>query len=110
MDVLFALAADTNGAVLESFWDREHARKAFAVLGRPVIEIHCDCGSELARARYRARTGAARHPGHLDEERDRDFDGWVADCRGEPLAFGRTAPACRDSQAGRRLRCVPLDP
>jgi GrpB-like predicted nucleotidyltransferase (UPF0157 family)/predicted kinase len=86
--VLFALAADTPGAVLESFWDREHTPKQLAGLGRAVVEIHCDCGTELARARYRERIAGARHPGHLDEERERDFDDWVSSGRGEPLAVG----------------------
>jgi predicted kinase len=88
MDVLFALASDTPGAVLESFWDPEHTPKQLARLGRPVIEIHCDCGTELARTRFRARVGADRHPGHLDEERERDFDDWLDTGRGEPLALG----------------------
>jgi predicted kinase/GrpB-like predicted nucleotidyltransferase (UPF0157 family) len=88
MDALFALASDTSGAVLESFWDREHAPKQLASLGRPVIEIHCDCGTELARKRFRARVGADRHPGHLDGERERDFDDWLETGRGEPLALG----------------------
>lgn len=88
MDVLFALAADTPAAVLESFWDPEHAPKQLASLGRPVIEIQCDCGTALARQRFRARVGTDRHAGHLDEERERDFDNWLETGRGEPLALG----------------------
>jgi GrpB-like predicted nucleotidyltransferase (UPF0157 family) len=88
IDVLFAVASESRGAVLESFWDREHAPKQLANLGRPVIEIHCDCGVELARQRFRARAGTDRHQGHLDGERERDFDDWLDTGRGGPLALG----------------------
>jgi GrpB-like predicted nucleotidyltransferase (UPF0157 family)/predicted kinase len=86
--VLFALAADTPGAVLESFWDRERSPEELAGLRRAVIEIHCDCGIEMARARYQGRIAGERHPGHLDEKRERDFDVWVSGGRGEPLSLG----------------------
>jgi GrpB-like predicted nucleotidyltransferase (UPF0157 family)/predicted kinase len=88
IDVLFALAADAPAAVLESFWDRERAPKQVADLGGAVIEIHCDCGNELARERYRRRAGGGRHPGHLDHERERDFDTWLETGRGDPLSLG----------------------
>jgi len=41
MDVLFALAAEGPGAVLESFWNHERAPKQLSCLRRPVIEVHC---------------------------------------------------------------------
>lgn len=88
VEVLFALAGDSPGGILESFWDRKQARKTFASLGWQVIEVYCDCGSELARERYRERAGGARHAGHLDEERERDFDSWLEMGRGEPLSLG----------------------
>jgi len=86
IDVLFALATDAPAAVLESFWDKEKAPTQLAQLGRPVIEVHCDCRADVARRRFRQR--ADRHPGHLDEERERDFDTWLQTGRGQPLALG----------------------
>jgi len=84
-EVLLSLAREAPAAVLENFWDRERASGQLASLAGPVIEVHCDCRGDVARARYRGR---ARHRGHLDEERDRDFDTWLETGRGKPLALG----------------------
>jgi GrpB-like predicted nucleotidyltransferase (UPF0157 family)/predicted kinase len=86
IDVLFALAADTPAAVLESFWDNKRIPRQLAALARPVVEVHCDCRAEVARRRFRQR--ADRHPGHLDGEREPDFDEWLENGRGQPLALG----------------------
>ena len=83
MSVLFALAADAGGAVLDSTWSRELSPPALAVLGAPSIEIYCSCPSELAEARYRERL-STRHPGHRDSERE--YEGrWTSD---RPLEIG----------------------
>jgi predicted kinase/GrpB-like predicted nucleotidyltransferase (UPF0157 family) len=88
MHVLFALARDVPGAVLESFWDRDLALEALGALTRPAIEVFCDCSTRLAQERYRRRSRAERHAGHLDDQREREFDAWVAAGRGEPLGLG----------------------
>jgi glucokinase len=82
MEVLFALAADTPAAVLESFWRRPLAVERLSALGRPLAEVHCACPPDLARARYHERV---RHPGHgaVTEE---EVAGWAADAG--PLALG----------------------
>jgi GrpB-like predicted nucleotidyltransferase (UPF0157 family)/predicted kinase len=85
VEVLMSLAREAPAAVLESFWDRERASEQLASLAGPVIEVHCYCRGDVARARYRGR---ARHRGHLDEQRDRDFDTWLETGRGEALALG----------------------
>jgi glucokinase len=81
-EVLFALAADAPAAVLESFWRRPFAVDGLARLGRPIVEVHCACPPEVARARYRERV---RHPGHGGVTED-EVAAWAADAG--PLALG----------------------
>jgi predicted kinase len=86
--VLLELARASAGAVLESFWDPPVARDELRSLDGHVVELFCDCPAEVARDRYRRRVGEGRHPGHLDTERDLDFDEWVRSGRGEPVGTG----------------------
>src|SRR3984957_20571315 len=55
------------GAVLDSTWFDYALPLARALPGR-LIEVHCTVPVELAKARYRARTGP-RHAGPLDDAR-----------------------------------------
>lgn len=55
------------GAVLDSTWFGYALPLARTLPGR-LIEVHCTVSLDLARARYRARTGH-RHAGHLDDAR-----------------------------------------
>ena len=64
------------GAVLDSTWFDYALPLARSLPGR-LIEVHCTVPLELAKARYRARTGH-RHAGHLDDARS-DQELW-----GEP--------------------------
>lgn len=83
MSLLFALAADARGAVLDSTWSRQLSPQAIAGLGAPSIEVYCSCPPELAEARYRERL-STRHPGHHDSERK--YEGrWTNDA---PLGTG----------------------
>jgi hypothetical protein len=82
MEVLFALAADTPAAVLESFWRRPLAVERLSALGRPLAEVHCACPPDLARARYHERV---RHPGHGAVTED-EVAGWAAEAG--PLDLG----------------------
>ncbi len=66
-------ARDSSGAVLVSFWRKpNHAGSGgtpsgwLRDLGGRLIEIHCTCDAEIARARFLARS---RHAGHNDAER-----------------------------------------
>jgi predicted kinase len=86
--VLLELARRSSGAVLESFWDPAIARDELRGLGGAVVELFCDCPPSVARDRYRGRVAEGRHPGHLDTERDRDFDDWIRSGRGEPVSTG----------------------
>lgn len=67
--VMFALAATSSGAVLESNWRADLARPQLAALPGPVIEVFCRCEMSVARQRYLDRA-AERHPGHFDAIRD----------------------------------------
>ena len=81
-EVLFALAAEVPTAVLESFWRRPLAVDRFTALGRPVVEVHCACPSDVALTRYRERV---RHPAHGGVTED-EVAGWAAEAG--PLALG----------------------
>jgi predicted kinase len=63
------------GAVLVSWWRHPASRIEtgtptgwLSSLKAPLVEIHCCCRPEVACERFFART---RHPGHLDQTRDR---------------------------------------
>lgn len=65
---VLTLARRCPGAVVDSTWF-DDARPHAVALPRPRVEVRCVVPLEVARARYRARA-VARHPGHLDLERD----------------------------------------
>ena len=71
------------GAVLDSTWYGYALPLARALPGR-LIEVHCTVPLDLARARYRVRTGH-RHAGHLDGARS-DQELWGEPSR--PLGLG----------------------
>ena len=71
------------GAVLDSTWF-DYALPLACTLPGPLIEVHCTVPLDLARARYRARTGH-RHAGHLDGVRS-DQELWGEPSR--PLGLG----------------------
>jgi hypothetical protein len=62
-DILFALAADSAGAVLVNWWHHDTSPARLRSLPGRLVEVHCSCGVALAAERFQART---RHPGHLD--------------------------------------------
>src|SRR5262245_23865971 len=76
-------ASTCPGAVLDSTWFDYALPLARTLPGR-LIEVRCAFPLELARARYRARTGH-RHGGHLDDTRS-DQDLWGEPSR--PLGLG----------------------
>ena len=65
---VLTLARGCPDAVIDSTWF-DDARPLVEALPRPLVEVRCVVPVEVARARYRARA-AARHPGHLDLDRD----------------------------------------
>lgn len=64
-EVLLALAAMSEAAVLVNWWRDDVARRLLS-LGLPLVEVFCDCPFETAAARFEARE---RHPGHHDRAR-----------------------------------------
>lgn len=82
---MFAVAAESPGAVLDCNLRRSAARPEIRQLPGCVVEVFCRCDREVARARYAARTGS-RHPGHFDG--DRSFDALWNDDTTSPVAGG----------------------
>ena len=71
--VLRTLVARSGGAVVTSFW--RHPRDMgssgtpcdwLGALSPSIVEVHCQCGVEVALQRFRQRS---RHPGHHDADR-----------------------------------------
>ena len=86
MEVLFAVAAASpTGGVLEANFHRTPALPSIRELPGRSVEVFCRCPREVARARYRARTGG-RAAGHFDADRA-DEDLWHPEVNG-PVAGG----------------------
>jgi len=76
---------------------------AGADASRPTIEVHCTVPLDLARARYRTRTGH-RHAGHLDGARsDQELRVTIPTAGPLPCCRGRYLRSSRHCQ-GRRHR------
>ena len=86
--ILFGLAREMSGCVLESFWDPTFAKAELQKLDGLLVELHCSCSPETARQRFQQRHRRDRHPGHLDDQRIDDFDEWLRAGRGEALRLG----------------------
>jgi predicted kinase len=71
------------GAVLDSTWFG-YALPLVRTLPGQLAEVHCDVPVDVAKARYRARTGR-RHEGHLDAARSEE-ELWGEPSR--PLGLG----------------------
>jgi predicted kinase len=64
--VMYAVAAEGRGAVLESHFWRGLSEKDLSALDRPMVQVYCRCPVEIAADRYRKRVSSPdRHPGHL---------------------------------------------
>lgn len=84
--VMLALAtASPIGAVLESNFYRSRAAVELARLPGRVVEMFCRCDHEIAKARYRDRSGT-RAAGHFDHLRA-DSELWNPEVA-EPVAGG----------------------
>jgi predicted kinase len=66
--VLYAVAAQSEGAVLEIVWHRSRTLPDMQRLGRSLVEVFCRCDTRLAAQRYAARS-SSRSPGHFDSLR-----------------------------------------
>lgn len=85
MEVLFALAAASPGAILEANWWASVAGPRIAALPGSIVEVFCQCDPQLAYQRYRDRA-SGRHPGHFDSIRDPSALYTEEACR--PIAAG----------------------
>jgi predicted kinase len=76
--VMYAVAAQSQAAVLESHFWRGVAEKDLKSLGRRLVQVYCDCPVEVAFERYSLRSiSPDRHPGHLPEHQsDEVTRGW----------------------------------
>jgi predicted kinase len=84
--VMYAVAAETQGAVLESHFWRGLAEGDLLALGEPIIQVYCRCPIDLAAERYRKRaTSADRHPGHLPEHQAEEVTKAWREAEPEPL-------------------------
>jgi predicted kinase len=80
---MLRVAQRCPGAVLDSTWFGYALPLARALPGQ-LAEVHCDVPVDVAKARYRARTGR-RHEGHLDAARSEE-ELWGGPSR--PLGLG----------------------
>ena len=83
---LLALANENRRGVLESNWRASVALDDLRALSGSVVEVFCDCDTEVSRARY-ARRGESRHPGHFDAARVDDESLWAGEAS-QPLNGG----------------------
>jgi predicted kinase len=68
MAALYAVAAQSDGAVLESVWHRSRSLPDLQRLVGNLVEVFCRCDARIAAQRYAARAGS-RPPGHFDRLR-----------------------------------------
>jgi AAA domain-containing protein len=68
---LLAVAAETEGAVLESVWHRSRSLAGLRRLPGNLVEVFCCCDPQIAARRYAFRS-TTRAPGHFDADRARD--------------------------------------
>jgi predicted kinase len=75
---LLALAHENRRGVLESNWRASVALDDLRALPGSVVEVFCDCDTDVSRARYERR-GESRHPGHFDAARVDDESLWAGE-------------------------------
>lgn len=63
LDVMYALAAKSPGAILESNFHRGLARPRIEALPGPIVEVFCRCDLALAHHRLRERAAGRGGPG-----------------------------------------------
>lgn len=86
--VLYRIAATCPAAVLESVFHHDLAIADLMALGKPLIELHCQCDKEVALHRFEQRASDERHPGHLDSQQPRNRLVELVEEGLEPLRLG----------------------
>jgi predicted kinase len=80
IQVMLGLAKTAPEVILESFFWPGLSEPDLIALDRPLVQVHCRCGPELARARFEDRIrNAQRHPIH------HAMEGWEAFSDGQGL-------------------------
>ena len=77
--VMFDLVREFTGdVIIEAHFHRGVAEADLRGLGRPLVQVYCECPVELAWQRYcERRDDPGRHPGHLPEHQDESATaGW----------------------------------
>lgn len=70
--LMLGLAAQAPRVVLEAFFWPGTSEAELLGLDRPLVQVHCSCPPDLARARFAARSrSGARHPVHHATDWDR---------------------------------------
>lgn len=65
-EVLYALAATAPAAVLETSWHPERCTPRLRQLGKPILEVVCQCPADVLAQRLRVRAATDRHPIHRE--------------------------------------------
>jgi predicted kinase len=68
IQLMYAMAARSPLAVVESFFWRGLSEPDLLRLDRPMVQIYCDCPTDTAEQRYRERATdprSGRHPRHV---------------------------------------------
>lgn len=76
--LLYVLAGYSSFAVLDSFFWTGLAEHDLRALGQPMVQVFCDCPSEVSQRRYfeRARDVSRRDPRHDPEGPDESLERW----------------------------------
>lgn len=85
---LYRIAANCPAAVIDSVFYRDVSVDDLHDLGKPLIEIHCQCDPELAIERFQHRADTERHPGHLDSRQPLDKLEQLVNESSPPLSLG----------------------
>jgi predicted kinase len=85
IETLLALAHANGRRVLESNWRASASAEALGRLPGRVVEVFCDCPTQVCRQRYADRH--ERHPGHFDAARMNDDSLWSEEAS-RPVAEG----------------------
>jgi predicted kinase len=85
---LYRVAAECPSAVIESVFYRDVSVDDLHALGKPLVEVHCECSNELAIERFQQRADTERHPGHLDSRQPRDKLEQLVEESSSPLHLG----------------------
>jgi predicted kinase len=87
--VMYAVAAQSGSAVLESHFWRGVSEKELKAIGTRLVQVYCECPVELCFERYKRRAlSPDRHPGHQPEHQSDEVTRRWREAGPEPLELG----------------------